>query len=133
MIFWWLIFLSRQKDCKFNYMLILCLGSFLSIALHIFNVYNFTCNYGVCVIRMVPFFSIRAQQRSKLSFSYKWTWRPTVYHFSPSWNWEIIFFLSNNYKPILSEGKGKIFWNANIANTHKCNNCHDMNWNDLAI
>ena len=25
---------------------------------------------------------------------------------SLSWNWEIIFFLSNNYKPILSAGKG---------------------------
>ena len=48
MIFWRLIIVSRQKDCKFNYMLILCLGSFLSIALHILTVYIFTCNYGAC-------------------------------------------------------------------------------------
>ena len=47
-------------------------------------------------------------------------------------NWEIIFFLSNNYKPILSVGKGKNLRNPNLANTHKCN-CHDMNWNDMDI
>ena len=38
-----------------------------------------------------------------------WDW-----HFSLSWNWEIIFFLSNNYKPILGVGKGKNFRNANL-------------------
>ena len=48
MIFWRLIIVSRQKYCKFNNMLILCLGSFLSTALHILPVYNFTCNYGAC-------------------------------------------------------------------------------------
>ena len=47
-IFWRLIIVSRQKDCQFNYMLILCLGSFLCIALHFLNVYNFKCNYGAC-------------------------------------------------------------------------------------
>ena len=71
MIFWRLIIVSRQKDCKFNYMLILCLGSFLSNALHILTVYNFTCNYGACFKNWVPFFSIGAYQRGKLSFSCK--------------------------------------------------------------
>ena len=62
-------------------MLILCLGSFLTIALHFLTVFNFTCNYGACFIKMVPFFSIRAHQRSKLSFSCKLAQRPTVYHY----------------------------------------------------
>ena len=81
---------------------------------------------------MVPFFSMGAHHRSKLSFSREWVWEPTVYHFSPSWNWELIFFLSNNYKPILSVGKGKNLRNAILANSHKYN-CHDMNWNDMDI
>ena len=55
MIFWRLIIVSRQKDCKFNYMLILCLGSFLSNALHILTLYNFTCNYGACFKNGCPF------------------------------------------------------------------------------
>ena len=44
------------------------------------------------------------------------------------------YFLSvkQNYKPILSVGKGKNLRNPNLANTHKCN-CHDMNWNDMDI
>ena len=50
-------------------MLMLCLGSFLSVALYIFTVYNFTCNYSVFFIRMVPFFfSIRANQRINCHF-----------------------------------------------------------------
>ena len=57
-----------------------------------------------------------------------WLW----YHFSPSWNWEIVFFLSNNYKPILSVGKGKNLRNTVLANSHK-GNSHDMNWNDMDI
>ena len=48
MIFWRLIIVSRQKDCKFDNMLILFLGSFLSTTLHILTVYSFTCNYGAC-------------------------------------------------------------------------------------
>ena len=36
----------NQKDCKFNYMSTLCLVSFLSTALHILTVYNFTCSYS---------------------------------------------------------------------------------------
>ena len=128
MIFWRLIIFSWQKDGKFSYMLILCLGSFLSIA-H-FNVYISHVTYGACFIRMVPFFSMGVYQRNKLSFSREWVWEPTVYHFSPSWNWEIILFLSNNYKPILSVGKGKNLRNAILANSHKYN-CHDMNWNDM--
>ena len=103
-----------------------------SLVLHIFTVYNFTCNYGICFIRMVPFFSMGAHHRSKLSFSREWVWELTVYHFSPSWNWEIIFSLSNNYKPILSVGEGKNLINAILANSHKYN-CHDMNWNDMDI
>ena len=40
MIFWRLIILSGQNDCKFNYMLTVCLGSFLCIALHICLISN---------------------------------------------------------------------------------------------
>ena len=71
MIFWRLVIVSRQKDCKFNYILILCSGSFLSVALHILTVYNFTCNYGACFQKWCLFFSIGAHQRGKLSFSCK--------------------------------------------------------------
>ena len=54
MIFWRLIIFSWQKDGKFSYMLILCLGSFLSIA-H-FNVYNFTCNLWCMLHKNGAFF-----------------------------------------------------------------------------
>ena len=40
--------MSKRKDCKFNYMLILCLGSFLSIALRFLTEYNLKCNYDAC-------------------------------------------------------------------------------------
>ena len=54
-VFQRLIIVSWLKDCKFYHVLILWLVSFPSIALNIFIVYNFTCNYGACFIKMVPF------------------------------------------------------------------------------
>ena len=100
MIFWRLEIVSRQKERKFNYMLIFCTGSFPSAALHILTVYNFTFNCGVCFVRMVPFsFSIGTHQRSESSFSSKWARRPII--FSLSWNWEIIFFCQTAINHIL--------------------------------
>ena len=60
MIFWRLIIVSRQKDCKFDNMLILFLGSFLSTTLHILTVYSFTCNYGACFRKKGTFFLHRS-------------------------------------------------------------------------
>lgn len=105
MIFWRLIIVSRQKDCKFNYMLILCSGSFLSTALHILTVYNFTCRGAFFLHRSSPEKQIVIRKISLETYS--------ILFFS-FFNWEIIFFLSNNYKPILGVGKGKNFRNANL-------------------
>ena len=131
MIFWRLIILSGQNDCKFNYMLTVCLGSFHCIALHVFTVYNFKCNYGACFLSMVPFFLHRSSPEKQIVIRKISLETYSILFFS-FFNWEIIFFLSNDYKPILSVGKGKNLRNPNLANTHKCN-CHDMNWNDMDI
>ena len=59
MIFWRLIIVSRQRDCQLNYIFsINNLPSviFVSTALHILTVYNFTCNYGACFVKTVLFF-----------------------------------------------------------------------------
>ena len=122
MIFWRLTIVSRQKDCKFNHMLILCLGSFLNIAFHFLIVYNFKCNYDTCFKKWCLF------SPSEFTREVNWDFLASeLGHltFSLSWNWEIISFLSNNYKPILGVGKGKNFRNANLTNTHKFNR-HDI-------
>ena len=62
MIFWRLIIVSRQKDCKFDNMLILFFGSFLSTALHT----SLRIISHVTMVhaseKRVPFFSIGAHQ-----------------------------------------------------------------------
>ena len=47
--------MSGQNDCKFNYMLTVCLGSFLCIALHICIISNVIMVH--VSLSMVPFFS----------------------------------------------------------------------------
>ena len=124
MIFWRLIIVSRQKDCKFNYMLILCLGSFLSIALHILTVYNFTCNYGACFKNGCLFSPSELTREVNCHFLANELGYLTFFSFLELGN----YFLSVkqfNYKPILGVEKGKNFRNANLTNTHKCN-CHDI-------
>ena len=118
MIFWRLTIVSRQKDYKFNHMLILCLGSFLNIAFHLLIVYNFKCNYDTCFKKWCLF------SPSEFTREVHWDFFGHL-TFSLSWNWEIISFLSNNYKPIFGVGKGKNFRNANLTNTHKFNR-HDI-------
>ena len=125
MIFWRLIILSGENDCKFNYMLILllrvipwyCIGHFCIIS-------NVTMVHVAKHGAFFPPSELTREVNCHFFANELGDLQCTSFLFLQLGNY---FFLSNNYKPILSVGKGNNLRNANLANTNKCN-CHDMNW-----
>ena len=102
---------------------ILCLGSFLCIALHFLNVYNFKCNYGACFKKWCLFSPSELIRGADGHFLTNEPGHRTFFSFLELGNY--FPFLSNNFKPIFGVGKGKNVRNVDLKNSHKCN-CHDI-------
>ena len=111
--------MSGENDCKFNYMLTVCLGHSI-VLLWTFSLCIISNVIMVHVAKHGAFFApseLTREVNCHFFANELGDLQCTIFLFLQLGNY---FFLSNNYKPILSVGKGKKLRNANLANFTGC-------------